>query len=72
MKPGYSRDGEQVVLAVTLDDFQTLLLCLGIATGAMSGPNAFPRGLLALANRINAGNPNWTPYDLTPPASTPA
>jgi hypothetical protein len=67
MKPGYARDGDTVTLTMTLDDFQTLLICIGLAAGAMGEPGKPARGLIGLANRLNVGNPQFVPYDLTPP-----
>lgn len=72
---GYRGEGEIVTLTMTRSDYATLLtLYLGIAGGSLDlsvNPAAFSL-FLALANRLNAGNPNWTPYEIPPPeAATP-
>lgn len=59
------RDGELVHITVTYDEFEVLLLALGIAYGACKRtdlPVSAAR-LVHLANAINEGNPNWTPYE---------
>lgn len=50
------------------EDFELLLLALGIATGACREPRLANR-LIQLADTINKGNPNWTPYGV--PKATP-
>lgn len=62
---GYSRDGDVVTLRMSADDYANLLLALGIAAGsrARDGPGWLALAL-ALANRLNAGNPQWTPYEI--------
>lgn len=63
---GYIREGDVVTLRMTEDDYQALLLRLGRAAASMVdtyGRDALVREL-DLANRINAGNPDWTPYGL--------
>lgn len=66
---GYKTDGETVTLTMTYDDYLSLILNLGIAAGAMSESEISTHlyGSLALANRLNAGNPTWTPYEIPPP-----
>jgi hypothetical protein len=68
-KLGYESAGETVTLTMTRSDFAMLTLYLGIAGGSLdlaANPDAF-YVFLALANRLNAGNPNWTPYEIPPP-----
>ncbi len=62
----YTSDGNEVTLAMTVEDFQQLLLMLGFA---MSGARA--QGDLSLhynwvqaINRLNEGNPSYTPYEV--------
>jgi hypothetical protein len=62
---GYKTDGETVTLTMTRDDYTRLLLHLGFAAGAIERAGGGRLcGSLALANRLNAGNPNWTPYEI--------
>jgi len=47
-------------------DFDTLIYALGLATAgeeAMCGVEGRYR-MLRLANKINEGNPDWTPYEV--------
>ncbi len=45
------------------DDFDTLLLALGVASGSASRQNiTLARRFLRLANTINKNNPNWISY----------
>lgn len=61
---GYSSsDGDVVTIRMTRGDYESLLLALGISAGAMARENQALSGWLALANRLNAGNPHWTPYE---------
>jgi hypothetical protein len=74
------RENGRVVIEISEEEFESLLLCLGYATGAAS---AKPPGYddhrhrtvplheyklaeswLRLANSINKGNPQWTPYKI--------
>lgn len=59
------KDGE-VTLTMKREDYERLLLCLGMATAAAR--NRWP--IVELLNRINQGNPAWTPY-IVPVAATP-
>ena len=63
---GYKTDGETVTLTMTREDYMWLLISLGYALGATrsDGVSSLHLGSLALANRLNAGNPNWTPYEI--------
>ena len=64
----YTQEGERVTLEMTRDDFDTLILALGYAAGAAhANPDLtlFWRWI-AFANRLNATNPNFTPYEIPP------
>lgn len=59
------KDG-QVVLTMDRDDYDRLLLVLGYCTGAAAngdGPVTFI-GMVRLINRLNEGNPGFTPYEV--------
>lgn len=49
---------------LTDQEFETLLLALGTATGAAlrHSDNGMAYSFLRLANAINKDNPKWTPY----------
>ena len=60
----YRRDGDTIKLELTADDYDSLLIALGYATSRYQvGTRLFWRWL-ALANRINEGNPSFTPYEI--------
>jgi hypothetical protein len=63
---GYSRDGDIVTLRMSIDDFAGVLMALGISAGGMARDGLALSGWLALANRLNRGNPNYTPYGEAP------
>lgn len=62
----YSEQDGQVVLTMSREDYEWLLLMLGALTGySMHGESMFSlSGLLAFVNRLNSGNPNFTPYQV--------
>jgi hypothetical protein len=53
-----------VTLDLTRDEFDTLLLCMGYAAGAarQQEDTTLAASFLRLANAVNRGNPQWTPY----------
>jgi hypothetical protein len=55
-----------MTIELTQDDYDSLLVLIGYATGAayQHGNLAMARRFLALANRINKDNPAWIPYDI--------
>jgi hypothetical protein len=55
----YQEKDNQVILTMSRDDWNFLLMCLGAATVTFGNPT------LMLANRLNLGNPDWTPYEET-------
>lgn len=59
---GYSEEGDLVVLRLTREDFDGLLLRLGRAAAGEQDLNAE----LAFINRLCSGNPNFTPYAIEP------
>lgn len=58
----YSEENGQVVLRMSREDYESLLMRLGTAfTFYAAKPGGRDREL-ALLNRLNEGNPNYTPY----------
>lgn len=62
----YIENGDTITLEMSFDDYSLLLIMLGAATGL-----AHQRGdevrfwrWIDFVNRMNAGNPNFTPYDI--------
>lgn len=66
IKPlGYSQTEDQVILTMTREDYNSILFALGYATGASSDLPDRKNALIELMNRLNQGNPNYTPYATT-------
>ena len=63
----YHEENGQVVLAMSRDDYDALLIWLGIAAGYLvqRDEDAFRR-TCALLDRINEGNPHYIPYEVEP------
>lgn len=64
----YREENGQVVLTMSREDYERVLMICGIAAGLSMGSG---RNLLftaneiaALVNRLNEGNPNYTPYEV--------
>jgi hypothetical protein len=63
----YREENGQVVLTMSRQDFERLLLCLGGAVGAACLIDPWVLSInevFELINRINEGNPNYTPYSI--------
>jgi hypothetical protein len=61
----YREENGQVILSMSREDFQMLLLYLGYATGgAVKYHWTPPARMLEFLNRINEGNPHYTPYQV--------
>jgi hypothetical protein len=63
---GYQRAGEHVILTMSADDYKHVLMALSALTApAIAGRYGFTvNTMLALVNRINEGNPDYTPYNV--------
>lgn len=59
----FRRENGRVYLDLSEDDFDALLLTLGYAAGAARDERDM-RLSLRVANAVNEGNPQWTPYAL--------
>lgn len=64
--PGWHRDAAgNVVITMTPGDYDNLLLHLGASASALNANGVVPLSRsLALVNRLNAGNPHYTPYEV--------
>ncbi len=60
----WKRQGDNVVLTLTEDQWAGILVALGIAAGSFHNDNLAFRRWIKLANEINAGNPDFIPYAL--------
>lgn len=61
---GYSEKDGQVVLTMSREDYENLLIWLRAATVAQSRSAADWDRILSFLNRLNQGNPNYTPYQV--------
>ena len=68
---GYSEKDGQVVLTLSRDDYSSLIFYMGAATGVLLRDSPRPdtqdralRRMLEFLNRLNQGNPNYTPYQV--------
>lgn len=62
----YSENGDTITIEMSRDDYELLLLLLGIATGSCSrNPNRdMFWNSVDFVNRLNAANPRFTPYEI--------
>ena len=68
--PGWHRDAAgNVVITMTPDDYSCVVFMLGQATGDAIHDRQSISPHLALLNRLNVGNPNYTPYQVEPEAA---
>jgi hypothetical protein len=58
----YREENGQVILTMSQDDYGALLLALGFALGIPYGRTR--NDMLRLFNRLNSGNPHYTPYQV--------
>jgi hypothetical protein len=63
----YSEKDGQVILSMSGEDYQKLLIALGYYTDGIScraGKDSAFIEMIELLNRLNSGNPNYTPYQV--------
>jgi hypothetical protein len=62
----YREENGQVILTLSWEDYQNLLITIGYAAGSMNtnGDQRWYRECYLLLNRLNSGNPSYTPYQL--------
>ena len=66
----FGTEKETVTFELTVDDFLKLLLALGRAAGEADRDRTDRDEFwewIKLANAVNEGNPNWTPYAVDEP-----
>jgi hypothetical protein len=62
--PMYSEKDNLVILTMSREDYDYLLIALGIAIGHAMKEGARPDNCLRFVNRLNSGNPHYTPYQV--------
>lgn len=61
----YSALGDSVLIQISAEDYERLLLMMGYAfSAALKEDASMAYSFLDLTNRVNRGNPNWTPYEI--------
>jgi len=60
----YHEQNGQVLLTMSREDFDHLLIVFGAASAAFLARAGDLADVLALLNRLNEGNPNYTPYQV--------
>ncbi len=62
-----------IVIALSQDDFETLLLSLGMAAGVClrDGIKGLALRIIELSNTVNENNPHWIPYDTADERTSP-
>lgn len=64
----YREEDGQVILTMSREDYNRLLMTFALATvRGIESRAEFPEAVentLALLNRLNEGNPNYTPYQV--------
>lgn len=59
----YREENGQVVLTMSREDYQILLISLGYYTAGIDSRGGSALGeMIELLNRLNEGNPHYTPY----------
>ncbi len=60
----YSEENGQVVLRMSREDYELVLMALGAFTAITWKNGLNGHRVLEVLNRLNAGNPNYTPYQV--------
>jgi hypothetical protein len=62
----FKREGGQITLVMSEDNYGRLMIALGMLTGLVHRVDDIREfySVLRLANDLNAGNPQYTPYEI--------
>jgi hypothetical protein len=61
----YREENGQVVLTMPREDYEIVLMALGAFTSTVMAEELCGiEKMLLLLNRLNSGNPNYTPYEV--------
>ena len=66
----YTEKDDTITLEMSRGDYNHLLLALGMAAGLASDKPTFWKWI-EFTNRLNAGNPHFTPYEIPDEFKTP-
>lgn len=62
----YSEKDGQVILTMSKDDYDRLMIYLGLGISSLLARGSELREMLECHNRVNAGNPKYVPYKVNP------
>lgn len=54
----------QIVITMSREDYQKLMMALGVASACFLARPDELKWVSALMNRLNSGNPHYTPYQV--------
>jgi hypothetical protein len=60
----YSEKDGQVVLTMSREDYELVLMALGAFTAVTWKSGGNSQRVLEVLNRLNSGNPHYTPYQV--------
>ena len=60
----YSEQDGQVILTMSREDYDIVLMALGAFTALTWNKGKDDGRMFVLLNRLNSGNPNYTPYQV--------
>ena len=62
----YSEKDNQVILTMSREDYEVILMALGAFTAPVLGGRLVGglNEMLSFMNRLNSGNPHYTPYQV--------
>jgi len=60
----YREENEQVILSMSKEDYETVLAALASFTVLHLARPGHTERICALMNRLNSGNPHYTPYQV--------
>ena len=58
----YTENGDTITITMSWQDYDELIFLLGLATAAAEPDSAVFWRRIDFVNRMNDGNPRWTPY----------
>jgi hypothetical protein len=64
---GYSHEGDVVTLRMSFEDYEMLLITIGISLACGRRDDSMRAAFFRFVDRLNTGNPHWTPYLPAPP-----
>jgi hypothetical protein len=60
----YREENDQVILTMSREDYEGMLMVFAAATVQIRQMTGKTDRVMALLNRLNSGNPHYTPYQV--------